>query len=119
MSNTSATTNGAPTFFAVGDKNEFDPENWAPKPNGNSNNNNTASKHGEAFELPERDTDTGIKVLIIGAGFAGLTAALECWRKGHEVVGILERNEGPNYSGKASFEAWQGFLLLIRSMMLR
>ncbi|TPX09882.1 uncharacterized protein E0L32_008904 [Thyridium curvatum] len=100
MSNASAATNGAPTFFAVGDKREFDPENWTPKSNGNSNNNNnTANKHGEAFELPERDTDTGIKVLIIGAGFAGLTAALECWRKGHEVVGILERNEGPNYSG--------------------
>lgn len=32
---------------------------------------------------------SGIKVLIIGAGFAGLTAAIECKRKGHEPL-VLE-----------------------------
>jgi hypothetical protein len=26
-------------------------------------------------------------------------AALECWRKGHDVIGIVDRNQGPNYSG--------------------
>jgi NADPH-dependent 2,4-dienoyl-CoA reductase/sulfur reductase-like enzyme len=31
-----------------------------------------------------------IRVTIIGAGVAGLQAALECWRKGCEVV-VLER----------------------------
>lgn len=34
---------------------------------------------------------TGIDVLIVGTGLAGLTAALECYRKGH-TVHILERN---------------------------
>lgn len=29
---------------------------------------------------------SGIKVIIVGAGFAGLTAAIECDRKGHDVV---------------------------------
>lgn len=32
----------------------------------------------------------GIKVVIIGAGVSGLQAALECWRKGCEVV-VLEK----------------------------
>lgn len=34
-------------------------------------------------------TPSGIKVLIIGAGFAGLTAAIECKRKGHDPL-VLE-----------------------------
>lgn len=34
-------------------------------------------------------TPSGIRVLIIGAGFAGLTAAIECKRKGHTPI-ILE-----------------------------
>ena len=29
---------------------------------------------------------TGIKVIIVGAGFAGLCAAIECQRKGHDVI---------------------------------
>ncbi|KAL2019329.1 hypothetical protein VTK56DRAFT_9709 [Thermocarpiscus australiensis] len=33
---------------------------------------------------------SGIKVIIVGAGFAGLTAAIECDRKGHEVL-LLEK----------------------------
>ncbi|KAK7551419.1 putative monooxygenase [Phyllosticta citricarpa] len=35
---------------------------------------------------------TGIKVIIIGAGFAGLTAAIECVRHGHEAI-LLEAFE--------------------------
>lgn len=27
-----------------------------------------------------------VKVIIVGAGFAGLTAAIECQRKGHSVT---------------------------------
>ena len=34
---------------------------------------------------------SGIKVLIVGAGFAGLTAAIECDRKGHSVI-LLEKS---------------------------
>lgn len=33
---------------------------------------------------------SGIKVIVVGAGFAGLTAAIECDRKGHDVV-VLEK----------------------------
>ncbi|KAL4950058.1 hypothetical protein BDW69DRAFT_202418 [Aspergillus filifer] len=79
------------------DKHEFDPERWAAgESNGNANGNGTfpASKG-----LPQRHPETGISVLIVGAGMGGLMTALECWRKGHTVVGILERNEGPIYSG--------------------
>jgi monoamine oxidase len=42
---------------------------------------------------------TGIDVLIIGTGLAGLVAALECVRKGHNVR-VLERNENINTAGK-------------------
>jgi 2-polyprenyl-6-methoxyphenol hydroxylase-like FAD-dependent oxidoreductase len=43
-------------------------------------------------------------MLIVGAGIGGLMSTLECWRKGHNVVGILERQEGPVYSGDYSHE---------------
>lgn len=33
---------------------------------------------------------SGIKVIVVGAGFAGLTAAIECDRKGHDVT-LFER----------------------------
>jgi 2-polyprenyl-6-methoxyphenol hydroxylase-like FAD-dependent oxidoreductase len=42
---------------------------------------------------------TGIDVLIVGTGLAGLTAALECTRKGHNVR-VLERNADINTAGK-------------------
>ncbi len=32
---------------------------------------------------------TGVKVIVVGTGFAGLTAAIECTRKGHDVL-VLE-----------------------------
>ncbi|KAL1981062.1 hypothetical protein VTN96DRAFT_3127 [Rasamsonia emersonii] len=68
--------------------------------------------------MPEffRKPPTGIKVLIVGAGFAGLTAAIECDRKGHDVL-LLEAfpelkilgdiiSFGPN-SGRI-FQKWEG-----------
>lgn len=42
---------------------------------------------------------TGIDVLIIGTGLAGLTCAIECTRKGH-TVRVLERNSTINTAGK-------------------
>ncbi|KUI64703.1 6-hydroxynicotinate 3-monooxygenase [Cytospora mali] len=71
-------------FIVEGDKDEFSPERW------------TSSSHNE---LPKRDPETHVNVLIVGAGLGGLMTALECWRKGHNVVGILERSQGPNYHG--------------------
>ena len=41
---------------------------------------------------------TGIAVLIVGTGLAGLAAALECIRKGHDVR-VLERNASINTAG--------------------
>jgi 2-polyprenyl-6-methoxyphenol hydroxylase-like FAD-dependent oxidoreductase len=38
----------------------------------------------------DRLPSSGIKVIIVGAGFAGLTAAIECDRKGHDVT-VFER----------------------------
>ncbi|KAI6984540.1 hypothetical protein KC329_g7659, partial [Hortaea werneckii] len=45
---------------------------------------------------------SGITVLIVGTGFGGLTAALECYRKGHDVR-ILERNQTTDTSGDMYF----------------
>lgn len=41
-------------------------------------------------QFPRRPS-TGIKVIIVGAGFAGLSAAIECDRKGHDVT-LLEKS---------------------------
>ncbi|KAK0755147.1 hypothetical protein B0T18DRAFT_54261 [Schizothecium vesticola] len=62
---------------------------------------------------------SGIKVLVVGAGFAGLAAAIECDRKGHSVT-LLEKVDDideitaigdiisfdPN--GSKAFERWPG-----------
>lgn len=53
-----------------------------------------------APEVVQRHPETGIDVLIVGAGMGGLMSALECWRKGHNIVGVLERNDGPVYTGE-------------------
>lgn len=45
---------------------------------------------------------TGIDVLIVGTGLAGLTAAIECIRKGHNVR-VLERNADINTAGDMYF----------------
>ena len=41
---------------------------------------------------------SGIDVLVVGTGLAGLTAALECTRKGHNVR-LLERMSDINTAG--------------------
>ncbi|KAF2397031.1 FAD/NAD(P)-binding domain-containing protein [Trichodelitschia bisporula] len=45
---------------------------------------------------------SGIDVLVVGTGLAGLTAALECVRKGHRVR-VLERNATINTAGDMYF----------------
>lgn len=42
----------------------------------------------------ERNTDTGISVLVVGGGIAGLTFAIEAHRKGLTVQVIERRLEG-------------------------
>ncbi|KAK0615327.1 hypothetical protein B0T17DRAFT_657520 [Bombardia bombarda] len=46
--------------------------------------------------------NSGIDVLIVGTGLAGLTAAIECVRKGHNVR-VLERNDDINTAGDMYF----------------
>jgi len=46
--------------------------------------------------------ESGISVLIVGTGLAGLTAAIECTRKGHKVQ-VLERDTAINTAGLFSF----------------
>ncbi|KAI0389969.1 putative monooxygenase [Xylariaceae sp. FL0594] len=59
---------------------------------------------------------SGVRVIVVGAGFAGLTAAIECKRKGHSVI-LLEKfpelkllgdiiSFGPN--GSRIFQRWPG-----------
>lgn len=81
-------------FHVTGDKHEFDPARWKRGPMQGSNGT-------DGTGLPKRQPETGIDTLIVGAGVGGLMTALECWRKGHNVVSILERNDGPVYTGKA------------------
>ena len=71
-------------FLVNGDKDEFNPDKW---------------KSSSPGGLPKRSPETHLNVLIVGGGLAGLVMALECWRKGHNVVGILERSESPVYAG--------------------
>lgn len=42
---------------------------------------------------------SGIDVIVVGTGLAGLTAALECHRKGMNVR-VLERNDTINTAGE-------------------
>ena len=49
-----------------------------------------AVEPGVGYERIAKAGSSGIKVIIVGAGFAGLACAIECRRKGHEVI-VLER----------------------------
>lgn len=93
----------APLFFGhdvAGDKHEFDPELWTSNI---TSSQNAMNGHVNNARLPERHPETGVDVLIVGAGMGGLMSTLECWRKGHNIVGILERQESPVYSGTHHF----------------
>lgn len=41
----------------------------------------------------QREPPSNIKVLIVGAGLAGLYAAIECFRQGHSPQVIESKNE--------------------------
>ncbi|CZR49832.1 uncharacterized protein FPRO_16040 [Fusarium proliferatum ET1] len=56
------------------------------------------SRHGEILDGVVRYPPTGINVVIVGAGLGGLQAALECWRKGHEVQ-VLEKSKTISEAG--------------------
>lgn len=54
--------------------------------------------HGVESEPIGTFDKTGIDVLVVGTGLAGLTAAIECIRKGHNVR-VLERASAINTLG--------------------
>lgn len=96
----------APLLFGhnvAGDKDESDPDRWITK---YSSSQSGLNGQPGSSRLPERHPETGIDVLIVGAGMGGLMSALECWRKGHNIVGILERQDGPVYSGTYFLYSW-------------
>lgn len=78
------------------------------------------SPYKTAAEFPRRPP-TGIRVIIVGAGFAGLSAAIECDRKGHSVV-LLEKSTDMeevmrigdiisfDSNGARHFERWPGVI---------
>lgn len=53
----------------------------------------------------EREPETGISVLVIGAGIGGLTFAIEAYRKGHDVR-VVERSPEGQYSGPQTSTMW-------------
>lgn len=50
----------------------------------------------ETVTLPN---STGVTVIIVGLGIAGLTAAVECHRRGHSVIGF-EKKEDHHWLGR-------------------
>ena len=68
------------------------------------------------MDVSEGIQPSGIKVLVVGCGFAGLTAAIECKRKGHNVILLDKMPEVKalgdiiSFSSNAShiFERWPG-----------
>lgn len=59
----------------------------------------TASFKSEDISEIPRHPLTGISVLIVGAGPAGLYTALECWRKGHNPR-VIDRAPAPSPAGQ-------------------
>jgi thioredoxin reductase len=54
---------------------------------------------------------SGIKVIIVGLGFAGVVAAVECYRKGHDVI-VFEQASAMTTAGRPSMkniESFRGF----------
>lgn len=59
------------------------------------------AKEGSFLKTVGYYEKTGIDVLIVGTGLAGLTAALECYRKGY-TVRILKCNATIDNTGLSS-----------------
>lgn len=47
----------------------------------------------------EREESTGMSILVVGGGIAGLSFAIEAFRKGHDVR-VVERHGKGEYFGK-------------------
>lgn len=71
----------------------------------------TPQDFNKPTEIP-RHPLTGINVLIVGAGPAGLYTALECWRKGHSPR-VIERAPSPSSAGPYSTAPEPNRILMI------
>ncbi|KAL0934512.1 uncharacterized protein CTRU02_211311 [Colletotrichum truncatum] len=66
----------------------------------------------------ERKTDTGISILVVGGGIAGLTFSIEAYRQGHHVRVIERRDEAKDFgefivitgSALRTPAGWPGFM---------
>ncbi|KAF9876371.1 hypothetical protein CkaCkLH20_06314 [Colletotrichum karsti] len=67
----------------------------------------------------ERDSNSGISILIVGGGIAGLTLAIESYRKGHNVKVIERRDEAKDLGElivisapalRTPMKSWPGFM---------
>lgn len=56
------------------------------------------SVENSSGDIPDRYPLSGVSVLIVGGGVAGLMAGLECWRKGHSVR-MIEKSSSRLVSG--------------------
>lgn len=83
--------------------------------------------HRRLKEFP-RLAPSGVRVIVVGAGFGGLAAAIECDRKGHQVtlfekaadIAEVQRagdiiSFDPN--GSVAFERWPGVVPELRKIM--
>lgn len=69
--------------------------------NGSNGHNGDVSASANDIRPVGSYSSSGIDVLVVGTGLAGLTAALECIRKGHNVR-VLERYSSINTAGRFS-----------------
>ena len=60
-----------------------------------------AVEPGIGYERIAASNSSGIRIIVVGAGFAGLACAIECRRKGHSVI-ILEKFKELKILGECS-----------------
>lgn len=69
---------------------------------------------GPEGTAPEKSS--GIRVIIVGCGYGGIAAAIECHRKGHEVV-VFEKNQEVGGLGTSKVRFFM-FSLCLKFMIL-
>ncbi|KAG1841225.1 monooxygenase [Suillus subalutaceus] len=77
------------------------------------------AEHQDQVPLPSDGvSDTGIDVIVVGAGFGGLACAIECKRKGHRVM-ILEKVHESKQLGDVRFIGMLSFGINAGRIMAR
>jgi 2-polyprenyl-6-methoxyphenol hydroxylase and related FAD-dependent oxidoreductases len=70
---------------------------------------------GEKSESTAPPGSSGITTIIVGLGIAGLTAAIECHRKGHTVL-AFEKAGPASHIGSVPFSSDSRIILLTCSL---